>query len=356
MTDPINVARRAFGLAALAALATGMANPASAADDANFYAGKQITMIVPSEANGAYNGYTRLLARHLGKYIPGNPSFIVQNMPGGGGLTAANHLANRAARDGTVFGAFFASAPSTPLVSPDAALYDANTMSWIGSITTDPFVGYVWHSSPVKTLEEAKIREVIMGGPQGVGTAGVDYAILAKEMAGLKLKIVAGYPGSADVKLAMERGEVHGTFANGYASLKSSEPEWLKEKKIVIFIQHGLKKHRDLPDVPLLIDQVSNPLDRQALEFMLARQEFARPYATPPGVPAARVEILRRAFDAVVKDKDFLAEAAKSNLPVDNPLTGEEVAVLVKRVTATPKAAVDRIQDLFDKFRAGVAK
>ena len=356
MTDILAPVNRAFRLAGLAALAVVLAGPARAADDATFYAGKQITVIVPSEASGAYNGYSRLLVRHWGKYIPGNPSFIVQNMPGGGGLTAANHLGNRAARDGTVVGAFFASAPSTPLVSPDAALYDGNTLSWIGSITTDPFVGYVWHTSPFKALAEAKTREVIMGGPQGVGTAGVDYAILAKEMAGLKLKIVAGYPGSGDVKLAMERGEVHGTFANGYASLKSSEPAWLTDKKIVIFVQHGLTRHRDLPDVPLLIDQVSDPLDRQALEFMLARQEFARPFATPPDVPAARVEMLRRAFDAVMKDPNFLAEAAKANLPVDGPLTGEQVAVLVKRVTATPKAAVDRIQDLFDKFRAGVAK
>jgi tripartite-type tricarboxylate transporter receptor subunit TctC len=335
----------------LAAVAGAVVAQASLAAD--FYAGKQITVIVPSETSGAYNGYARLLARHWVNHIPGKPNFVVQNMPGGGGITASNYFANKAPRDGTVVAIFFASTPSQPMVSPDQALFNANEFNWLGSITADPFVGYVWHTSPIKTLEQTKTQEVIMGAPQGLGSAGVDYAVLAKAMTPMKINLITGYPSSNDVKLAMERGEVHGTFANGYASLKSSQPDWIQDKKIAIFIQHGLKKHRDLPDVPLLIDQVTDQLDRQALEFMLSRQEFARPFATTPGVPADRVEILRKSFDAAMKDKAFLEEAAKQNLPVDGPLTGQEVAMMAKKVTETPKAAVDRINDIFEKFRAG---
>jgi tripartite-type tricarboxylate transporter receptor subunit TctC len=286
-------------------------------------------------------------------HIPGKPNFVVQNMPGGGGITASNYFANKALRDGTVVAIFFASTPSQPMVSPDQALFNANDFNWLGSVTADPFVGYVWHTSPIKTVEQTKTQEVIMGGPQGLGSAGVDYAVLAKEMTPMKIKLITGYPSSNDVKLAMERGEVHGTFANGYASVKSQIADWLRDNKITIFIQHGLKKHRELPNVPLLIDQVTSQLDRQALEFMLSRQEFARPFATTPGVPADRVAILRKAFDDTVKDPAFLAEAEKQGLPIDGPLNGQEVAAMAKKVTETPKAAVDRINDIFEKFRAG---
>jgi tripartite-type tricarboxylate transporter receptor subunit TctC len=339
------------GLLAVAA-GVAVAGQALAADaEADFYKGKQITFIVPSEASGAYNGYARLLARYWKNHIPGNPNFVVQNMPGGGGMTAANWLANKGSKDGLTLGIFFASAPTQPMVSPDIAMFDGNAFGWIGSITADPFVGYVWHTSPVQSLEQAKTQELIIGGPQGLGSAGVDYAVLAKAMTPLKIKLITGYPSSNDVKLAMERGEVHGAWANGYASLKSSAPDWIPEKKITIIVQHGLRKHAELPNVPLLIDQVSNPLDKQALEFMLARQEFARPFAVPPGVPAARLAVLRKAFDETVKDPELLAEAKKENLPVDGPMNGQDVQAMVKKVTATPKAAVDRIQDIFDKFK-----
>lgn len=181
-----------------------------------------------------------------------------------------------------------------------------------------------------------------MGGVS-VGASSVDYAILARDMFGLKFKIVTGYKASNDVKLAMERGEVQGTFANGWSSIKTAEPEWLRDKKIRIIVQHGLRKLPELPDVPLFIDLAQNEADRQALVFMLARQEVAKPYFAPPDVPPERLAILRRAFDATVRDPKFMALAAKANVALEGPMTGDEVATLVAKVAQTPPAVIQRV-------------
>ncbi len=340
------LARLACGIVALAAVA-GEAGAA----EADFYRGKQIRLMVPTPPAGSYDTYARILIRHWGRHIPGNPTFIVQNTPGASSMTGTNYLYHQAPRDGTAVGALYGSVPNMPLVSPDSAKFDANAFSWIGSITSDPFVGYVWHTTSIQTFDDTLKTETIMGG-NAIGAAGVDYAIVARELTGAKLKIVTGYPNSTDVKLAMERGEVHGTFANAYGSLRTAEPTWIKEKKIRIIIQHGLSKHRDLPDVPLMIDYVKDAADRQAVEFMLARQEFSKPYAAPPEVPAERLAILRKAFDATMKDPAFLAEIEKANLAVDSPMAAPELAAMIAKVAKTPASAVKRIEDMFDRFRA----
>ena len=318
---------------------------------ADFYKGRQLHIIVSSDAGGAYDTYARLMAQVYASHIPGNPTIVVQNMPGASGLRTGNHMFKAAARDGTVIAATHSSVPTAPLTSRSAASFEANQFSWIGSITSDPFVGYVWHTTSIQTFDDTLKTETIMGG-NAIGAAGVDYAIVARELTGAKLKIVTGYPNSTDVKLAMERGEVHGTFANAYGSLRTAEPTWIKEKKIRIIIQHGLSKHRDLPDVPLMIDYVKDAADRQAVEFMLARQEFSKPYAAPPEVPAERLAILRKAFDATMKDPAFLAEIEKANLAVDSPMAAPELAAMIAKVAKTPASAVKRIEDMFDRFRA----
>ncbi len=339
----VGIRRIAAGIASGLALSAGVMGATAAAEGPeDFYKGKQIRLIVSTDSGGAYDAYARLMAPILKDHIPGHPAIIVQNMPGASGLKTANYIATAAPRDGTVIASTHSSVPAAPLTSPAAASFDAQRLSWIGSITSDPFIGYVWHTARVKSLEDARTTEVIMGGVS-VGSASVDLAIMAKEMFGLKFKIVTGYKASNDVKLAMERGEIEGTFANGWSSIKAAEPEWLADKRIRIIVQHGFRKHPELPDVPLIFDLARNEADHQALVFMLARQQAAKPYFAPPGIPAERLAILRRAFDATVRDPRFVALASKAGVTLDDPMTGEELAVLVAKVSQTPAAVVGRV-------------
>jgi tripartite-type tricarboxylate transporter receptor subunit TctC len=342
---PIAVQWAAACLAASSAALLAAA-PAAAVD--SFYAGKQIRLIVSTEAGGAYDTYARLLAQVLRDHIPGNPAIIVQNMPGAGGLKAANYIYNSAPRDGTVIAGTHSSIPTGPLTAPAAALYDVNRLSWIGSITSDPYVGYVWHTAPIQRLEDARTTEVVMGG-MAVGTAGTDLSILAKEMFGLKFKIITGYKASTDVKLALEKGEVQGTFANGWSSLKT-DPELLTEHKVRIIVQHGFTKRPDLPDVPSIFELAKTDADRQALTFMLARQEAAKPYFGPPDIPPERLALLRQAFDATVRDPKFVELTTRAGVTLDGPMTGAELAALAARLAQTPRVVVERVDHMLTGF------
>jgi tripartite-type tricarboxylate transporter receptor subunit TctC len=333
-----------------AAALSMVAKPLAAETVEQFYRGKQIRLIVSTDIGGAYDTYARLLAQVMKDHIPGNPSIIVQNMPGASGLKAANYIYNAAPRDGTVIAGTYSSVPTGPLTSPAAALYDIKKLSWIGSITSDPYIGYVWHTAPIKSLEDAKTTEVIMGGVS-VGTAGVDIAILAKGMFGLKLKIVTGYKSATDVKLAMERGEVQGTFANAWSSIKTADPELLTEKKILIIVQHGFKKHPELPDVPLIFDLAKTEADRQALTFMLARQQAAKPYFGPPEIPTDHLDALRRGFDATIHDPRFIAMANRAGITLDQPMTGDELASLAIKISQTPTSVIERVNRMLTDFR-----
>jgi tripartite-type tricarboxylate transporter receptor subunit TctC len=308
----------------------------------NYYEGRQIRLIVSTDAGGAYDTYARLMAQLLRDHIPGHPSITIQNMPGASGLKAANFMALNAPRDGTVIASTHASILNAQLTSPGAAVFDSTKFSWLGSVTSDPFVGYVWHTVPIKSLDDARTRQVIMGGVS-VGASSVDYAIMARDMFGLKFKVVTGYKSSNDVKLAMERGEIEGTFANGWSSIKSAEPEWIRDKKIRIIVQHGFKRIPELPGVPLFIDLAQTEADRQALLFMLARQQVAKPYFAPPGIPPDRLALLRHAFDATVRDPRLAELARRANVALEDPMTGEEVAILVAKVAKTSPAVIERV-------------
>jgi tripartite-type tricarboxylate transporter receptor subunit TctC len=331
----------AIGAAALVFLSAG-----AALADTDFYKGKQIRLISSTEPGLVYDVYSRLLARHMPRYIPGNPTIIVQNMPGAGGIKATNFAYTVAPRDGTVIVGPHSGIPTAPLTMPNAAQFDVNKISWIGSITKDPLVGYVWHTSPVQSLEEAKNKEVIMGGT-GAGTASVDAARLATAILGLKIKLVPGYKSAGEVRLAMERGEIHGSFGHAWHGLKTTNEDWIQEKKVKLIVQHSIHAHPELPDVPLLIDLAKTEADRQAVIFLLAvRQEAGKPYLAPPDVPEDRLAILRRAFDATMKDPQFLKDAKGATLPVEGPLRGDELAALVSRVAATPSSVVERVMNM----------
>ena len=335
---------------AVAVFFGGLSGAADAAED--FYKGKQITLISTADAGSVYVTYARLLAQHMPDHIPGRPTMIVQMMPGASGLTGAGYIYNAAPRDGTVLAGVNANIPTAPLLSRDAAKFDVNKYSWIGNVSRDPFVGFVWHTAPIQTLDDAKTTEVVLGG-QALGAASVDMPVLAKELLGLKVKIVTGYKSSAETKLALEKGEIQGVFGNLWTSLKTEKPDWLADRKIRIVTQFGFSKHPDLADVPLFMDLAKTAEDRQLLELLLVRQEFAKPYVAPPEVPAERIAILRRAFDATLKDPQFLAAAEKMNLPVDRPMTGEELAATTERISQTPPAVLKRLEDIFANFRAG---
>jgi tripartite-type tricarboxylate transporter receptor subunit TctC len=319
---------------------------ACAAED-DFYRGRQIRLVLSTAPGGVYDTFGRLIARFLPAHLPGHPTIFVQNMPGASGLKATNYLYNNAPRDGTVIAGVHNGIPTAPFEEPKQAHFDVDKLSWIGSISEDPFVGYVWHTSPVQTYEDAKKSEVVMGS-SSINSMGAKMAILSNALFGTKIKLVIGYEDASQVKLALEKGELQGTFANSWGDLKTQQPDWIRDKKVRIIIQDGYHRDPDLPDVPLIIDQAKNDADRQALDLMLERQKFARPYLAPPGVPYERLELLRRAFDATVRDPDFVKGAQDARLAVDNPMTGEQLTEEIGRLSATPAAVMERLARLFE--------
>jgi tripartite-type tricarboxylate transporter receptor subunit TctC len=342
----LSIAIGLFAVARFVALPT----LARADDDDGFYRGKQITLVVGTTTNGSYDLYARAFALFFGKHIPGEPKIIVENMPGASGLKAADYVANSAVRDGTVIALTLNNTPTGPLLEPSGANFDAAKLSWIGSITHDRYVGYVWHTAAAQSLEDLKTKEVAMGA-EAIGSAGADIAVVGKEFFGLKIKLVLGYPDSGSVKLARERGELQGTFANAVGDLKSTRPAWLEQKLVRIIVQHGLEKSPDLPGVPSLMDLAQTDSDREALRLLLARQDFSKPFFAPPGIPATRLAILRRAFDETVVDPGFLDAAKTAQLPVDGPMTGQQLADVIAQVSATPPAVVQRILDTFAHYK-----
>ncbi|HEY7662928.1 MAG TPA: tripartite tricarboxylate transporter substrate-binding protein [Xanthobacteraceae bacterium] len=330
-------------LLALSILLAGAASAASAQEDdvAGFFEGKTLRLIVGIGVGSGYDINARLLARHLAAHIPGHPAIIVQNQPGAGSLTMTNALYNSGPFDGTAIGASFNGMPTTPLLQPAGVRFDPVKLNWLGSTNRETQVTYVWHTVPVHSLDDVRTSELVIGA-QAPGSTQYDYPVLVNHLFGFKFKVVTGYQSTSKINLAMESGEVQGTLAN-WSTLKALSSNWLAEKKIRIIAQWALKKHPELAEVPLALDLAKTEADRQALRLALARLEYGRPFFLPPGVPAARVQALRRAFDATMKDPAYLAEAAKLKIDVD-PLTGEEVAALVEQVSHTPADTVGRVR------------
>jgi tripartite-type tricarboxylate transporter receptor subunit TctC len=331
------------------------ASSATGQDAAAFYKGKQVIMMVGSSTGGGYDAYARQVARHLGRFIPGNPTLVVQNMPGAGSLNMTNYVFNVAPKDGTVLGAPQNGVPFEPLLhllSPDGktARFDARKMNWIGSATKDVFVPFVWHESKVKTFADLTKTPVRFGAAEP-NTDNSTLAILLNRMFDAKIDVVHGYPGSSSaLMLAMEQGEIDGLAGMPYTSLKARSPQFITEKKIRFLAQISMRKHPDLPDVPLLLDLVKTPEDHKALEVILSKYEMSRPYFTSPGVPPERVKALREAFNATMKDPVMLKESDKQGLEIEL-VTGEEVQQLVKNVYDTPPPLVQKVRDMLKADR-----
>jgi tripartite-type tricarboxylate transporter receptor subunit TctC len=339
-----------FGLAALLS-GVMAAGQATAAED--FYKGKTININV--SGSGSYEAYARFLAKYMPKYIPGEPNIVVKQMLGASGLKATNYIANVAPKDGTELAGVHGQIPTQPLFSKEGIQYDPRKLSWIGSATKETYIAYMWHTSPVQSMEDARVKESIVGG-QALGSMSIDIAILANEMMGTKFKIVTGYSGSQETRLAVERGEINGHVGTAYTTILSENPEWLKDKKIKIIAQFGLKKHKDMPDVPLLIDYVIKPEDKEAVKLFLSRQETGKPYFGPPGIPADRLAILRTAFDKAVHDPAFVEDVTKARLDVTEPMTGKEMEEFVDQMYKIPPSAGERINAAFAKFQKSGGK
>jgi len=311
---------------------------AQAQSVAEFYKGKNVTIIVGYTAGGGYDLYARALGRHMGRHLPGSPNFIIQNLTGAGSLNAANNIYNVAAKDGTVFGTFGRGLAIEPLIGTARVQFDATKFTWLGSGSNEISLCATWHTSPVKTWQDALKLGFAVGG-EGAGSDPDTYAAFVRNVFGVKLKLVTGYHGTSDIILAIERGEVDGRCGWSWSSVKSTRPNWISEKKLNYLFHMSEVKAPELAHIPT-IHEFASDRQKQILRLVTSRQIIGRPFAAPPGVPADRAEALRRAFDATLKDPAFLAEADKLQLEV-NPVTGEEVTRLISELYATPKDIVE---------------
>jgi len=331
--------QRVFSKAILSAAILGAAaigaTPVVAETD--FYKDKSITMLIGSGPGGAYDVYSRVLARHMGRHIPGEPHVIAKNMGGGASITATNYLYNVAPRDGSVFASVFNTLPVQPLIGRKGVRFDTKKLGWIGSMGKQQNICTTWHTNPVNTFDKAKSREVVVAAT-GVSGNAVIYPKLFNQMFSTKFKVISGYK-SADALLSVTRGETMGICGMSYQTLLASVPDWILKKQINILAQIGLKPHPELKGVPMVLDMVQKKSDRDILTFMMIPQEMGRPYTAGPGLPKDRLAALRKGFDETMKDPAFLRDAEKTRMKLD-PITAEEMESLIARLGAMPPETI----------------
>ena len=306
---------------------------------------KPVTIYVAGTAGGGIDLYARLLARHLGRHIAGQPNVTVQVMPGAGGIRAAAFLATQAPRDGTAMTTFAGGPVLEPLIGGRNPGYRMNEFTWIGAINQDVSLCLAWGGSPFKTIDDVRRREMVVAGT-GAGSETDTWPVILNDVLGTRFKVVTGYLGSQETIMAIERGEAHGRCVFSLSALKTAKPDWLRDRKINLLLQIALQKSAELPDVPLLSDLLTNDGDRAMVALLAAPTAMARSFAAPPGLSADRGTLLRRAFDATMKDDAFLAEAGKMQADIA-PTTGEEVQQIVGRMYDTPRPVVERLQKYF---------
>ena len=321
---------------AVAAVLFLIALPAAAAAQsaADFYKGRNISLYIGYSPGGAYDLYARVIARHIGTHIAGNPTFVPQNMEGAGSLRLANFLYRVAPQDGTAIATFGRGIAFDPLLIGQGDAFDAQKFNWIGGANNEVSVCVALKNSGIAKFQDLFTKELTVGGT-GASADTDQFPRVLNGVLGTHFKIVQGYPGGNDVVLAMERGEVQGRCGWSWSSVISTHKAWIEDKRMIVLVQLSLNKHPDLPDVPLVMEFAKTDEQRQILKMIFARQVMGRPYLAPPNVPADRIAALRDAFMATMTDKDFLAEADKTQLEI-NPVPGEEVEKLVKEVYATP--------------------
>jgi tripartite-type tricarboxylate transporter receptor subunit TctC len=318
--------------ASLLAMLTLIGAPAWAQD--NFFAGKQITLVISTGVGGGLDSNARIVARHLADHLPGKPVIVPKNMPGAGHVRAANYIYNQAPKDGTVIGTLIPAFVLGQILDGRGMQFDAAKFSWLASTASSNSTIYVWAESGIKSMDDAFKRQVLMGGT-GVGSYTTLYPTVMNNVLGTKFKIIAGYESSAEIGLAMERHEVEGRAGNNFNSLKVENGEWLKSGKIVLIAQVGLERDPDYPNLPLISDFARNDEEKQILRLFSVDVVIGRPFLVPPGLPPARVEQLRRAFDEMAKDPAYLKECAEAGLDVQ-PVAGEKIQKVVEDLIATP--------------------
>jgi tripartite-type tricarboxylate transporter receptor subunit TctC len=337
-TESIAVASVVFLSAAL------LGTTAALAQDSveQFYKGKQLTIVVGSSSGGGYDTYARLIARHIGNRIPGNPAIVVQNMPGAGSNKAAAYMAQVAPKDGTTIAAIFPGAILQPLLGDAAVQHDPAKFGYVGSANSDTYICFARTDAPAKSFNDVFTQETILGASNEGGTTR-DLPAMLNNLLGAKFRIVTGYAGSKEITLAVERNEVQGACGIGWTGLPTLYPHWFERNIVKVMAQISMKGHAELnrAGVPLAATFAKTPEDRQVMELVMSQGVFGRPYVVPPGVPAERVAALRKAFTAALQDKALAAEVARMKLDVE-PMAGDELESLVARLYALPPAVVQR--------------
>jgi tripartite-type tricarboxylate transporter receptor subunit TctC len=325
-----------FHLIAIASVALLSAFPAYAQ---NFYAGKTVTIITSTGPGGTYDLIARLAATYMPRYLPGAPTMIVQNMPGAGHVLATNYMYSIAPKDGTAIATVNSSIPLNQALGGQGVRYDAGKFNWIGSTGSENSVVYVWAATGVKTMDDAKKRQVILGAT-GADSSSIMYAMLMNNLIGTKFKTVIGYKSLAELLVAITKGEVEAS-TNGYSAIARYQ-DWRSAKKVNFIAQIGYERDKHISDVPLLTELVSNDDDREIMRLSSSPSALGQIYLAPPGVPSDRIKMLREAFSAALKDSAFLAETKKADLNIEQPISGEELAKLVNEITQAPSGIIEK--------------
>ena len=330
----------AFGAVGIAAGAMAQGDAARGADPvADFYSGKSVQLVIGYAPGGGYDVYARALARHMARHIPGNPSIVVQNMPGAGSIKAANYLYNIAPKDGTAFGGFSRGAFLDPLLGRgDGVQYVAAKFGWLGSISNEVGVCAFRSDSGIATWQDMQTKSYVIGST-GAGADSDVFPTVLRKMFALPMKVVTGYHSAADVVLAISRREVDGRCGWSWSSMMAWNKDLYQSKAVKVAIQLASQKLAELPDTPSILEVARDADQRAALKLILSRQMMARPYVAPPGIPPERLKALRAAFDATMTDPDFLADAQRQDLEV-RPVSGAEADALISEIYASPPGVV----------------
>jgi len=329
--------------AVLLAAVIGLSPQARAQSAAEPFAGKTVSLIIGFGPGGGYDLWGRTVARHIAKHLPGNPTVVPQNMPGAGSYVAASHIYNAAPKDGTVFAIIARDAALGPLSNAPGARFDATKMSWLGSPTREHNVCIANATAKVKSADDLRSNQLILGDT-GPGTGTRSYPKVLSDLFGFKFKIVSGFRSSADVFLAMERGEVEG-ICESLDSVEQRKPDWLPKKTVVALLQAGASSPPELNGVPNVMSIAKTDDQRQTLQYLYAGQDIGRPFVAPPGLPPDRLKMLRDAFDATMKDPEFVADVKRNKYQLE-PVSGIELSTLIDKIYATPKPIIDKVSDL----------
>jgi len=325
-------------LALAVVLVICVAGPARSETAGDFYKTRELQVLVGNPAGGGYDVYARFLARHLSRFIPGEPKIVVVNMPGANGMIMTNHLFARAAQDGSVIGMSNRSDPTEPLFGNSQARYDPRKFQWIGSMNNEVSVCGAWHTARMVRFEDLKVRELIVGGT-GPGDDTFIFPTVINNVLGTRMRIVTGYSGGNELNIALERGEIEGRCGMSYSSLAGTRPDWISGEKFRILIQISTAKHPALPNIPLAIDFAASERQQQVMQILFARQLWGRPFVAPPGVPPARMAVLRNAFDQAMNNEEVRKEAERTKLEI-TPVAGETIQKKISDIYLTPSDVV----------------